>query len=175
MQPRYFIGISLPEDITGRIQDIQTSLYEEETMLEPLVPHITLVHPNALQTLAPMYFIPKAKDAATPLLPIEITLTDIQVFHNSVAHISVSSEGLNKLHSSLLALLPKSVIAQYYTDRNYKPHVTLLQAKQRQKITPALLANLNDRLQSLLPINFTVTQISCYKWISSREYKIEKL
>lgn len=171
MNPRYFIGVSLPDDITSKIQDVQGALLGKESVMEPLIPHITLLHPNILMTLSPLYFIPKVSHATQTFLPFNVELTGIAQFDTRVLYIAVKSPRLTKLQRSLVELLPDDIQARYMAGRHYTPHVTLAQAKPLQKLDPDLVALFEKELQSLLQTKFDVKSLAQFKSHGPRRYQ----
>lgn len=171
-QKRYFIGIQLPGALTHAISTLQKNAYNEQSMLTPLIPHITLLHPNALTSLAPMYFIPLVSKVAAQHLPFDVTLTHLGAFGSSVLYIAVESHGLMRLHKALVALLPEKVRTQYYVSRSFTPHVTLAQAKFRIKLSQPESDSFNTALEQKLPYTFPVNHLSEFVWQDARKYKI---
>jgi 2'-5' RNA ligase len=174
-QKRYFIGISLPDAISEQISALQSNLFDAQGMQPPLVPHITLLHPNVLMTLSPMYFLPKVKEIAASLLPIEVHLTQVDSFGKRVQYIVVESPALIKLQESLVELLPEKIRAQYYVGREFTPHVTLAQAKPRQQLQAATFQQFTDVITPLLPYKFLATELTQFTWEGPRKYKINPI
>jgi 2'-5' RNA ligase len=173
MQPRYFIGITLPDSLSEKITLAQHELFSTHKVMEPLTPHITLLHPNILMTLSPLYFLPKVKEIADAELPIAIELSKTAIFDDRVLHIAVKSPGLLALQKKLVGLLPDDIRARYEVGRDYTPHVTLAQAKPLQGLDPLLVEQLQARVDSLLPKTFETANISKFTWIRPRKYKIQ--
>jgi 2'-5' RNA ligase len=172
MNPRYFIGITMPEELSNKIAQIQSILYDHSEVMQPLVPHITLLHPNVLTSLSPMYFVPKVKELSADFLPFNAKLLDLNIFHNQVFHITVESFELLKLQKEMVKLLPDSVRAQYYVGREFTPHVTLAQSKPKQDLDPELMKIIEDKTKNLLPQSFEVKNLTKFTWLSPRNYKV---
>lgn len=175
MQLRYFIGISLPPEFSHPIAQLQREFFIRGRVMEPLVPHITLLHPNILGTLAPSFFTPKVKQVADRVLPINIELKAANMFDQRVLHITVESSGLHNLQSSLSSLLPGKVRAQYDRERKFTPHITLLQAKPKQNLPPELIREIKNKIELFLPQNFMATRLTQFTWILPRTYKITNI
>lgn len=174
MNPRYFIGIELPPDLSKTISVIQEDLYDPQSLSKPLVPHITLLHPKMLETLSPMYFVPKAKEIAAQILPINIKLTDIDVFHRRTLYISVESAALTLLYNKLIALLPDTIMAQYL-GQVFSPHVTLAQSLGRMPLTTDIKDQFQKATSPLFPTIFDASYISQFVWVSKNEHKIKPI
>lgn len=174
-QKRYFIGLSLPPELTAKISEVQETLYNPQIMLQPLIPHITLLHPNVLMTLSPLYFLPKVREATSSLLPINVKLTGIGSFGNRVLHVKVESEGLAVIHTKLVSLLPEKIRAQYYVGRDFVPHVTVAQGKMRHTIDADTKARFGIALKKLLPCTFTSSYITYFSQDARRSYRAQKL
>jgi 2'-5' RNA ligase len=175
MQPRYFIGITLPESLSEKIAKAQTELFGGHKVMEPLAAHITLLHPNILMTLSPLYFIPKVKEIAGTELPIDVELTKTTLFDERVLHIAVKSPELSALQQKLVELLPDDIRARYEVGRSFMPHVTLAQAKPLQKLDPALIEQMKKRIDPLLPKKFEAASLSQFTWIRPRKYRIQSV
>lgn len=171
MNPRYFIGITLPDELTSKIETIQIELLTSQDVMKPLVPHITLLHPNILMTLAPMYFVPIVKEAAKEFLPLSIELTEIALFDTRVLYIAIKSPELVRLQEKLVGLLPEDIRAGHQIGREYKPHITIAQAKPLQSLSDELIARLEQELTPLLPLKLEITFLSYFTSSGPRIYK----
>lgn len=174
-QKRWFIGALLPPNISKAITTVQHQLIDESTMLPPLVPHITLMHPNPLMELSPLYFAPLAKNVALELLPCEIKLGNIGTFNNNVLYISVESPELTQMHNQLVDLLPSKIQAQYFVGRNFVPHVTLAQTKNLNTFKPERTEQFKQAIEPLLPTSFTLHKLTRCEWQSPRSYTAKDL
>lgn len=172
MQPRYFIAIILPDDIRHRIGKVQHELFQPGKVMQPLKPHITLLHPNMLMSLPPMHFVPKIKKVADQILPIKIKLTKTDLFDDRVLHIAVESSEIYKLYDELVNHLPEEIKARYTVGRPFVPHITLNQAKPKQSLDSALIDKFKEKIDPLLPQTFTVNNLHQFKWLRPRIYKI---
>lgn len=175
MNPRYFIGITLPDGLSKKIESLQQEFLQPGKVMFPLKPHITLLHPNLLETAAPSHFIPKIKNIAKKDLPIKIDLTGTNMFDERVLYLDVSSKNLIKLQNDLASILPDRIRGQYLIGRSYKPHVTIVQAKPKQNLPPELIAGLKAKINPMLPVSFTTTQITQFTWLRPRTYKINEI
>lgn len=61
MPPAYFIGFTLDSATEKAVIDCQKKYYNPSTMRPALQPHITLIHPAALFTIARQHYIPSIK------------------------------------------------------------------------------------------------------------------
>lgn len=173
MQPRYFIAITLPEPFSWQVSELQKQLYLTSQTMEPLVPHITLLHPSILETLAPSHFVPKIKQVADQFLPFEIRLAQTALFDKHVFHITIDSPELVAMHEKLLDLLPDKIRAEYLIGREFTPHITLIQAKPRQKLDEVLISRAESLFKSLLPYTFTAARVTRFTWERPRSYRLE--
>lgn len=169
MQERYFIAISLPDDIAKIITDAQKELLDGYLIMQPFQPHITLLPPNILDKIPPDSIVPQIKLAAEPYLPIDITLDEFGLFEKRVLYINAISPALVELQSKLMHVLPYEAIAR--SDRKFVPHLTLAQAKPKQDLPSELIDKLKDRISSALPLRFEAKNISKFKWLKPRTYQ----
>ncbi len=175
MNPRYFIGITLPENFSRKVEQLQRDLFLPGKVMHPLKPHITLLHPDLLQALPPQHFIPKIQKTADSFLPFEIELIKTDLFDNRVLYIDVSSEDLMDFQKKLVNLLPENIKAQYLIGRPYRPHITLVQAKPKQNLSSKLIEDFRYKTKPLLPARFSASYITQFTWIRPRTYKIKKI
>lgn len=175
MQPRYFIGLTLPDDLVQHIDSIRAGLLPGQNTMEPLVPHITLLHPNILMTVPKQHLVPKIKELSNTYLPLKIELTQTGLFDRRVLHIAVSSPKLLALQKALVELLPENVRASYEIGRQFTPHVTIAQAKPMQKLSDTLIADLEAAINPLLPVTYTAESLHSFVWVRPRLYKVTAL
>lgn len=140
--------------------------------MKPLVPHITLLHPNILMTVSPMYLLPLVKEAAAEFLPLSIELTGTAMFDSRVLYAAVKSPGLLKLQKRLVELLPDDVRARYMVGREFTPHVTLLQAKPLQSLDSELVAGFKTRIKTHLPASFKAQTLTSFTQQHARSYRV---
>lgn len=143
--------------------------------MDPLVPHITLLDPNALLELSPIYFLPKAKSAATNFLPLQVKLTDLGFFDKRALYITVDSPDLIDLQAKLVEILPGHIRAKHMVNRKFVPHVTIAQAKPNQKLEDRLIKNFNSKMMPFLPVEFSVKNLESFKWVRPRTYEVKGL
>jgi len=175
MNPRYFIGISLPDDLTKNLEALQAKISAGQPVMDPLIPHITLLHPNILMTLSPLYFLPKVKILASEILPLEIELTKVDLFDTRVGYIAVTCPGLTQLQEQLVQLLPTDLRARYNVGREYVPHVTLAQSKPLQKLSEEYISKIKSEVEPLLPFTFAVHELTEFRQHSSRKYVMNSI
>lgn len=175
MNPRYFIGITLPDELSSTISKTQKEFFTPAKTMEPLVPHLTLLDPNMLMELSPIYFLPKVKEIVEVTLPFEVTLTHLDMFDDRVLFISADSAELIILRKDLVKLIPEKVRAQYTVSREYIPHVTLAQAKPNQHLSDELITNIKTNIQPLLPQQITVKNLNQFLWIRPRTYRVKEI
>jgi 2'-5' RNA ligase len=173
-QPVYFIGIALPEALDRQISDIMWNLYEhDKSLLKPLLPHVTLLHPPSLKGIMPEELLPKIQAVAEKYLPLTIACQEIGFFGKNVAFIRVQSQGLYSLQAQLVKLLPPEAWELHYK-RPYMPHITLAQAYEPHELdTDALLRELPKKLD--LPKQFSVDSVSYFKRILPRQYRAKSI
>lgn len=170
VQKRWFIGVLLPAELSATITELQRNLVDEQTMLKPLIPHITLIHPNPLIELSPLYFAPIAKLAAQHLLPCKVNLQRVSIFNKNVLHIAVESPELEKIHNKIVSVLPHHIKAQYFVGREFKPHVTLAQARGRNELTKEFVKDFTEKINPILPARFMAEKLTRYEWQGTRTY-----
>jgi 2'-5' RNA ligase len=172
MSNRYFIGITLPEDLIENIARIQRNLFVAHKVMPPLVPHITLLDPNTLNSVDAVQFLPKVKDITHAYLPVDISLTQTALFGRRVFHIAIESPELLELQQQLVDLLPEAVRIKYQSGRPFRPHATIVQAKPSQNLSPRLIECFKQQVDPLLPRNFTAESLTQFQWLRPRTYKL---
>lgn len=175
VQPRNFIGITLPEDLSSNIELVQRELLIPGQVMEPLVPHITLLPPQCLETLAPAYIRSQVESVAKSHLPLAIHLGKTALFDRRIIYISVDETGLQELHGALISLLPDKTRAAYIVGREFIPHITIAQAKPKQELADDLIYTYRERIDSLLPQDFTVRHLTHFTRVAPRRYKLEQI
>lgn len=174
MHPSYFIGIALPVPIAEAITTIQSEVNPETTLIAPLQPHITVMHPDALSAVSPLYFEPITKEVAADFLPLQIELKDFGIFNNSTLYIAAESVALCALQTALVARLPKHVQAEYFIGKTYKPHITLAQVRGKT-LEPEVIEAYKQKLAYLLPTTFEVQALTKYSRLAPRQYKTKTI
>lgn len=166
---RYFIGLALPEELSGQLFDFKWRLHHDiKHSLKPLMPHITLLHPSSLQNISPEELLPKIKELAAPYLPFTIELQTVEAFEREVLYIKVDSPELVALQSQLVGLLPPKEQAAYH-QRTYTPHLTLAQVRHPHELDVETLHKLT--LQTItLPCQVPIRSISYFTQVNPREY-----
>jgi 2'-5' RNA ligase len=175
MQQHYFIGITLPKDLSKAIADIQRDLYQPQRVLLPLTPHITLLEPNLLSMLPTAEFIPEVKKLAEQFLPFKISLTRTSSFGKNVFYISAVSEELLEMQQNLEELLEKATYGRMHADRPFNPHVTLAQAKRSQILSIPFIEHYKSYVDPLLPKSFTVDELAYFQWVHPRSYALYEI
>lgn len=171
-QPVYFIGIALPEALDRQISQIQWQLRDhDKSLLKPLLPHVTLLHPPSLAGIMPDDLIPRVQQVAEKYLPLTLALEEIDSFNKYICFVRVQSQGLHSLQSQLVKLLPPEAQAIHYK-RPYVPHITIAQAYEPHKLdVDTLKQELPAQIQ--LPQQFTVDTVSYFQRILPRQYRAE--
>lgn len=173
-QPIYFIGIALPPELDKQIADIKWELYgKDKSLLKPIVPHVTLLHPPSLRGIMPDELIPKVREVAKRYLPLTISLEEVVFFGKSVCVIRCQSQSLISLQAQLVKLLPPEAQAMHYK-REYTPHITLAQAYEPHELNTNAMKKLVESKINL-PQQFTVDSISHFKRILPRVYKTDSI
>jgi 2'-5' RNA ligase len=173
-QTVYFIGIALPNSLNQQIATLKWKLYDhDDTMLKPILPHVTLLHPPALQGIMPSELIPKVHEVAKRYIPFTIALTEIGFFGKNVCFIKAEAMSLYSFQSQLVRLLPPDVQSLHYK-RQYLPHVTLAQIYEphtldKKKLTKTISHHIS------LPLSFQVDSVTYFKRILPREYQPETI
>lgn len=173
---RYYIGLGLPDKLSNQIATIQADLFDPAVAIQPLVPHITLLPPPAVQDVAPDDLAPRAKQAAQALLPINFSLNEVVFISSRTLAIRVESSELQTLQYKLASLLPADTAAAGVVRRAYNPHVTLNQARRGEKELPhELLLQYRQALKPLLPASCQANHLTLYRWMRPRIYSAEVL
>ncbi|MFO0882213.1 MAG: 2'-5' RNA ligase family protein [Candidatus Saccharimonadales bacterium] len=176
VQKRWFIGVTLPDELSDAISGVQQQLKQNDvTLLEPIVPHITLLHPNPLMELSPLYFAPIAKQATDTLLPCDIQLTATSTFRSDVLYISVESPQLHKIYNALVEALPHAVQSSYFVGKEFVPHITIAQAKSGCTLNQNSVQIAEQQLRGLLPASFIASELTRFESNASRSYSVKKL
>ena len=173
-QPVYFIGIALPEALDRLVSNIQWELRDnDKSLLKPLLPHVTLLHPPSLRGIMPSDLLPKVHEIAKRYLPLTLALEEIDSFNSYTCYVRVQSQSLYSLQAQLVKLLPPEAQAIHYK-RPYLPHITLAQAYEPHKLDiDKLKADLSQKIE--LPQQVTVDSVSHFKRILPREYRAESI
>jgi len=173
-QPIYFIGIALPEELDRQVSEIQWKLRDKDkSLLKPLLPHVTLLHPPSLRGIMPDDLIPQVQEVAQRYLPLTLALVEISSFNKYICYVRIQSQGLFSLQSQLVKLLPLEARAVHYK-QPYVPHITLAQAYEPHKLDMEMLQKeLRTKLD--LPQQFTVDAVSYFKRILPREYHAQSI
>ncbi|MET0980082.1 MAG: 2'-5' RNA ligase family protein [Candidatus Saccharimonadales bacterium] len=168
-QSIYFIGVSLPPDLDRQITELKWRLYDNQPhMLQPVLPHVTLLHPPSLQGILPSQLIPRIHEIAKRYLPMAITLDCIGFFGTRICYVQAQSFSLYSLQSQLMRLLPPAAQAIHYK-HDFMPHVTLAQTYEPATLSKTkILGMINETLT--LPITFTVNSVTHFTRIKPRVY-----
>lgn len=173
-QPIYFIGIALPPELDRQISQLKWELYEQDkSLLKPLLPHVTLLHPPSLKGIMPEELLPRIHEITEKYLPLTLACQEVEFFGNNVSFIAIQSKDLISLQSQLVKLLPEEARALHYK-RPYTPHITLAQAYEPHGLDiQRIKTDVSPRLR--LPRQFTVYSVSSFKRILPREYRAEQI
>lgn len=173
----FFIGIALPQHIEDAIVQAQRELLDERTAIRPTVPHITLLHPPAVERMEPDELAARIREIAPTILPFSVTLEGFGTFNRRSVHIRVQQKPeLVKLHQVLVNLLPEESRQKHYPDGStYTPHITLAQAKRGGTLPGDLLGEYTTELEHLLPYTFEVQNLTLYRWVAPRQYQLEAI
>jgi len=175
MQQNYFIGITLPKELSKSIAEIQQELYQPQRVLLPLTPHITLLEPGLLSMLPTTEFIPEVKKLADQFLPFDVSLTRTSSFGRNVFYISVASPELMELQQNLEELLEKVTYGRTRPNRPFHPHITLAQAKRGLALSIPYIDQYKSYVDPLLPTTFTVDELAYFQWIHPRSYALYEI
>ena len=110
----------------------------------------------------------KIQELAARYLPLTLTLETIASFASEVLYISVASHELKALQAELVALLPTDKQEMYH-ERDYQPHVTLIQTRTPHTLNIEAMRERVHR-EVLLPYEYTIGTISCFTQTHPREY-----
>jgi 2'-5' RNA ligase len=169
MRYQYYIGISLPPELSTCLSGIQQALFDPSVAIPPLEPHITLLPPPAVQTIAPDILAARVREAAQPFLPLAITLTDVVTFDRHAVVLSVVSPQIRELQRILATLVPANTDEK----RPFHPHITLSQAIRGKKLPSELIDAYRHELSASLPLAATVDHLTLFRWLRPRVYAAE--
>lgn len=176
MPPRYFIGLELPRDACNAISVVQDNLYDDKLLLKPLLPHVTIVQPNALQAISPMWLLPKLKPLVNSYFPLNIKIGELSVFNNSVLHFKIKSPELISLQFEIIDLLPPDILSRYYVGKNpYTPHVTIAQTNPKLSLNQIQISAYAKELKGLVNNQYIISSPSKFDHTSPRQYKVTKI
>lgn len=175
MQARYFIGIALPVELSRVIMGLQQEMPASSKLMQPLVPHITLLHPDLLADIPPAQFLPRIKKATETFLPLSIRLTHTGRFGKRVLYIAIECPQIMRLQKQLLQLLPEENQDVQGGKRNFTPHITLVQARRKQPLPEQQTRALDEQIELLLPFHFEAEQLAVFTWIKPRTYRVDLL
>jgi 2'-5' RNA ligase len=169
-----FVGIALPGEIEQRLLDLQKRLYEPGTMLEPIQPHITLLHPMSMLYVDTKKILPKMRKVAKMFLPLNVTLYGFDHLDNHTFHVSVNhlEHDLYKLQHELVSLMPREVQARYYS-HPFQPHITICHSRTGELHHHSLYKTSKKYLDLSKPITVSINKLSLFKHIGPRKY-VEK-
>lgn len=169
----YFIGIAIAGELCSQIEKLQEELASDKGMLDPIVPHVTLLHPNCLSGIMPDEFIPAVREVADRYLPLALQLQDVSFFDDTVAFISVESHKLRSLQHQLVRMLPPQVQEAHFK-RPYTPHITIAQIHKPRKLDKEeIVTRTNQSLQ--LPQTIQIDSLAHFQRIVPRNYKPAKI
>lgn len=174
MHTSYFIGVELPSSIGNAITTAQAEIDPQTSHIAPLQPHITLINPDVLGAVSPLYYKPIVKEVAESFLPLQIELNDFGIFNERILYIAVESIALNALQAALVARLPEHVQAEYFVGKEFTAHVTVAQVRG-EKLKPEIIAAYKAKLESLLPIAFQVNSLTKFTREAPRQYKTKTI
>jgi 2'-5' RNA ligase len=175
MKYSYYIGFRLPSRLSDQIVAIQKRLRDPIETREPLEPHITLLPPPAVTTIAPNELVPQVKAATKHTLPLTITLTSITTLGGHAVALQVESDEIYELQRELVALLPFAAGLTYYPDPTFLPHVSIVQAVRGKKLPSKLIGQYREELEPLIPATFTARHITIFHHRGPRKYEAEKI
>jgi 2'-5' RNA ligase len=171
-----FIGIALPGELERKLLALQKRLYEPGTMLKPLHPHITLLHPVSLLYIDQEKLLPKVQAIAKKLLPLRVTLSEFDHFENQTFHITINhhEHDLHHLQHELVSLLPNRVRVQHYS-QPFRPHITICQSRTGELHHHSLYEQAKEQLNLSHPLEVTVNDVNLFEHTGPREYSVEKI
>jgi 2'-5' RNA ligase len=170
----HFVGIALPGEVERRLLDLQKRLYEPSTMLKPIQPHITLLHPMSMLYVDAKKVLPKMRSVAKKFMPFNVTLYGFDHFDNRTFHVSVNhlEHELYKLQHELVSLLPHEVQAKHYS-RPFQPHITICHSRTGELHHHSLYETSKKYLDLSKPMTVTINKLSLFKHVGPRKY-VEK-
>jgi 2'-5' RNA ligase len=175
MKYRYYIGLQLPPDLSDEIVAIQRDLFDPIESITPLEPHVTLLPPPAVEHIEPYGLATEAKVLAKEILPITLELTEVITFNGHAVALKVTGDDVFELQDRLVGLLPQPTEVTYFPHPQFVPHVTLVQALHGKTLPSKLVQAYKDELSTMLPMTFTVEQLTLFEWTSPRKYNAQKI
>lgn len=155
---RYFIGISLPENVQKELIRIQEKLKQEKHFLGTYVPpenlHITVLFLGTLskeeiQTI-------KALLHRVSVAPFTVQLNTLGTT-TRVVWVTLTSPGLVTFHESLTSLLPCTK-----EKRDFTGHITIARVKK-------FYQNADFEKHSVVPLSWEATSYGLYESITYQE------
>jgi 2'-5' RNA ligase len=121
----FFIGITPPDDLKGRITRFQGGF----SYTKVVEPHITIKTQSGLT--ADQAWLKPVETYLRQQPPFYVQLGVPQWFSDDVLYLSVRSEGAHKVRDGLLDLInPDAKLRhKYYEDQPYVPHLTLAEIR----------------------------------------------
>lgn len=174
---RYYIGLQLSPGLSAHITGVQRALYDKNAMITPLEPHITLIPPPAFEHIPPDQLAAEIKAAAMPLLPLQVSLTEVIPLGNHAividvaSKLDVASKRLHKLREALAAVVPP----HRSFAKPFRPHVTLAQAARGKELPAHTIEAYKKELAPLLPASVIVPNITLFIWQKPRTYTAEAI
>ena len=168
----YFLGIAPPLELSNKIGEIQKRLHKEnETLLQPLIPHITLLHPGCAMLIGKQKLLAHAQSIVSTMKPIIIRLDTIDMFGSRVLHIAAASNDLKPLHT-LCAPLPTKQYDSYYNSAigQFRPHITIAQTASGETPPDSFTRKVTVRVQVILPAHFVADHPTLFVRHGYRNY-----
>lgn len=172
---RYFIGIDIPAKLAAAISTIQRQSFDSRTMLEPLKPHITLLHPGLVEEMPADELLPAVKSVAEQFFPLQLSLKHIGQFQTRAVFVAVESARLMELYRALFSLLPSNTVIQRHPIRPFLPHITIAQSKRSHQLSPAVYHLAVQQLQQSLPQQLICDHLTYFGQSRPRNYVAEAI
>jgi 2'-5' RNA ligase len=121
MNVQYFIGIVPPEAYVKRVEIFQGKWISHSSV----EPHITLKAQGGLTS--DKKWIDNVQKVCETFNPFHVSIERPQYFGDNILYLSVSSNGLHRLHEELVLEISPSedLIKQYFELEAFVPHLTL--------------------------------------------------
>lgn len=126
---KQFIGLELPVPMVRAIGAFQKEIADETTK-NPIIPHITIIPPDALTGLADQRIDRALIDVAARTKPMKLRFAGFGTFDDRVAFLRVVSNGLLNFQQQLIKQLMIPVEAT-----EYRPHITIVQSTNNEPLS----------------------------------------
>jgi 2'-5' RNA ligase len=172
---RYYVGLRVPSPLNEQIAALQQELFEPDTTVPPLDPHLTLMPPPRLARLPVARILSHVSSATSGFWPMEAELTGIEIFREQIFTLQVGGQRLHELHERLEAAVPADAADPGWRPHPFVPHITVSETKGGTPFSAARKAAYERAVTPLLGQRFILDQLTLYHWVGPRQYEAQDL